>query len=244
MEISTTTLEEPTPRRAAVNALAVVGFVTLLCVGVTLAVYGARYVPAFVSRIGSAAVSLSQTLTSGAHTPASLEVITASSSLPISVPGLVTATSTATSTIDTITAGLPTATTHTPTTSTAPHGKADLSVVTLGTGYLSNNASDSFVASGTVPSGKHGAIKFVVTNVGTNYSGTWQFTANIPSAPTFTSPMQQSLGPNDRIEYVLGFDQVQGTSDRIITISVDDTNSVSESNESNNAVSTVVAKSE
>ncbi len=255
MEITTTTIEQTSPRRATVNALAIVGFIALLFIGVALAIYGARYVPTIVSRVGSAAVSLSQSFRA-AEKPAALEVVTATSTLPFSVPGVVTATTSASTTVAAVTASLPTtgttAGTKTSTTYTtvstpvAPYGQPDLTIAITNIGYLSDSSSDSFITSGTVPSGKRGAVKFVVTNSGTNYTGTWQFGAYIQTSPifSFVSPTQQSLAPNDRIEYVLGFDQVSNTPDRVISITVDSNNALLESNESNNTATVAVARAQ
>src|SRR4051812_5495620 len=46
-------------RQNAVNALAVVGFIALVFVGMTLAIFAARYVPTAVSRIAAGAAFLS-----------------------------------------------------------------------------------------------------------------------------------------------------------------------------------------
>ncbi len=58
MEIMTTTVNRNPGRRAAVNALAVVGFLALLAAGIALAIYSASYFPKIASRLGGAAVSL------------------------------------------------------------------------------------------------------------------------------------------------------------------------------------------
>ena len=45
-------------RKAAINGLAVVGFVALIVAGLSLAVYSVRFVPTVVNSIGAAAVYL------------------------------------------------------------------------------------------------------------------------------------------------------------------------------------------
>ncbi len=228
------------------------GFITLIVLGIGLAIYSARFVPTAVSRIGSAAVELSQLFV-----PASKNNLTV---VPQQIP-FGTATTTATSTTATATATstplpgtavVPAATTPGPkTTSTYPaggtastatlYGQPDLAVSITDVGYLTNNSTDSFVSGVIVPSGDNAAVKFSVTNIGTNISGSWIFNANLPTNTSFifTSNPQQSLRPGERIDFTLGFDRAQ-SGIRQITITADPNNQVSESNETNNtAVSNI-----
>jgi hypothetical protein len=105
------------------------------------------------------------------------------------------------------------------------------------TGYLTAASTDAFVASTTVPYGDRPAVHFKVTNIGTNWSGTWTFNASIPTRPayTFHSPVQQSLAPGDSIDYTLGFDQAITGPDQVITITIDPVGS--DSNTNNNSTS-------
>ena len=61
MHMETTTIRTTSGggRQAALNALAIVGFIVLVIIGMALAVYAARFVPTAISNIGSAAVYLS-----------------------------------------------------------------------------------------------------------------------------------------------------------------------------------------
>ncbi|HEV7121417.1 MAG TPA: CARDB domain-containing protein, partial [Candidatus Paceibacterota bacterium] len=217
--------------------------------GIMLAIYSARYVPAAVSRVGSAAVSLSQIFVP-AHTNDTLTVVP---QIPF---GDATTTATSTATTTTVTSpllGTPAAATSAgPKTTTsypaggvvsnAPlYGQADLAVSITQVGYLTSNSTDSFVSGAIVPSGDNAAVKFSVTNTGTNISGPWSFTANLPTNTSFifTSNPQQSLRPGERIDFTLGFDRAQ-SGVRQVTITADSANQVSESNESNNtAVSNI-----
>jgi hypothetical protein len=63
MEITTTTTTRNPARHAAINGLAIVGFIALLVAGIALAIYSARFLPKTASRIGAAAVSLSSVFT-------------------------------------------------------------------------------------------------------------------------------------------------------------------------------------
>ena len=244
MEITTTTIEQTPSRRAAINALAVVGFIVLLIIGIALAVWSARYVPKAVSRIGSAAVSLSSVFRGHDQGSAQLAVVS-TSTLPfegpiVTIPAATTTVPSGTSHIGTsATAGTAThSVTTTTVTKPAPlYGNADLTVTITHVGYLNRGSdTDSFIASNNVPDGKEGAVQFTVANNGTNSTGAWEFKAEIPTSPSlnYTSPTQPSMNPGDRIEYTLGFDRTKSGDNREITITVDSGKDVNESNENNN----------
>lgn len=239
MEIMTTTYKR-TNRQAALTGLAVVGFITLIVLGILLAIYSARFVPAAVSRVGSAAVYLTQVFTPAPkdtdlqvvpQIPFEVATSTATTSPLVTAPVTTTkpvtyptATNPGTQTTNTYGAGTPTL-----------YGQADLKVTITDVGYLALDNTNSFVSAKKVPDGKNAAVKFTVTNIGTNKSGTWSFQAQLPttSSYTFTSDVQQSLNPNEHIDYVLGFDRARN-GDRDIMVIVDSGRNVSESNEANN----------
>lgn len=248
---TTTTISHRPARTAAVNALAIVGFIALVFIGIALAIYAARFVPTAVSRVGSAAVYLGSAFTP-ADEKADLEVVpgesipfepAASTTTPVETPATPGTTPTTPTRPTTPVAGQGTSGTYPVGGSVAvpqaPYGKADLTVSVLSVGYLNSADTDTYRVSNEVPDGKRGAIKFVVTNKGTNVTGTWKFKAEIPTSPsyTFTSPTQKSLNPGDKIEYVLGFDKTKEGNDRRITITVDTGKDVDESNENNNYAS-------
>jgi hypothetical protein len=249
MEITTTTINRNPTRRAAVNTLAVVGFIALIIIGIALAIYSARYVPKAVSRLGGAAVSLSQIFRPASTTPVLQVVSLASTTLPIENDA---ATSTASTTVTfptatttpvktPVTGGTTTRTVVTTTTATrpAPYGLPDFAVTVTAVGYLDNGTTDSFVPSTSIPYGKTGAVKFTVRNIGTNITGNWNFRADVPTSPSFsfTSPEQQSLYNGDQIDYTLGFDRGLQGNNRVITITVDPNNYITEQNENNNTSS-------
>lgn len=246
MEITTTTTTNPNGRQATITALAVIGFVALLIVGIMLAIYSARFVPVAINRLGGAAVSLSSLFKPAED--AKLEVVVATSTLPFTESTTTVATATSTGLIATNLAGSTTpATPSTPvrgpqTTTTYPatpavlFGQSDLTVTITQVGYLPTSDNSSFIATNNIPSGAKVAVKFTVVNKGTNATGAWSFVASIPASTSiFTSPTQQSLRPSDRVEYILGFDRPRSGSNKNIEVTVDDTNVVSESNESNNS---------
>lgn len=251
MEITTTTVNRNPGRRAAVNALAIVGFIALIIIGIGLAIYSARYMPKISSRLGGAAISLSSIFNRNSEEPA-LQVVTATSTLPFGDESVTTASSTDSSSDQDSksngskntsgtsgTSGSVTRYTTITTTSTvAPYGNPDLQVTITDVGYLrSKGDTDTFVASDSVPSGRDAAVKFTVKNIGTNVTGSWKFQATVPTSSsntTFTSPTQDSMNPGDTGQFVLGFEHSRSGNNRLITIKVDSSKNVDESNEGNN----------
>lgn len=253
---TTTTTQDSSGRRAAVGALAIVGFIVLIIIGIGLAIYTARYLPDLSSRLGGGAVSLSSIFHK--KTDTSLQVVTSTTTLPFDDSSTVSSTSTTTLPTETP-APASTGTTKKPvtggtvpvkyvtvttTTTVAPYGEPDLTVVISQVGYLNTKGdTNSFVSSRTIPSNKDGAVRFTVTNIGTNVSGQWKFEASLPTSSgqsTFTSPYQDSLGPDDNADFVLGFSHTHSGDNRDITVTVDPSDLVSESNENNNVASTFV----
>lgn len=255
METTTITTETSSgTKRVAVNALAIVGFIVLIGIGMMLAVYAATFVPAAVTRLGSAAVYLSSVFVP-AEKPATLEVVEPGTTVPFpeapvvaeatTTPAVATTPATAPAAIAP-SAG-PTKTTVYPVgTGTKPTpvltGLSDLTVEIVATGYLTSSDTSTFIKSDTVPDDRRGAVKFTITNKGTNASGRFDFDATLPTTRTytFTSDKQDSLLPGEHIDYVLGFDRARSGDDRVISISVDADNDVKESNESNNSDSVKV----
>ncbi|MBU6323451.1 MAG: hypothetical protein KGI41_01415 [Patescibacteria group bacterium] len=245
--------ETPT-RQVAVKSLAVVGFIALIAAGMMLAVSTARYVPAAFSRLGAAAVSLSSVFTSG--TPASLVVVPGTGTTTIPFGGTATSTAPATTTAPVTpkpkpkpvvpTAGPGQSSTYqisgATTTPPALHGLSDFATTITAVGYLTSSSTDSFVASTTVPHGASAAVKFTVTNIGTNATGAWKFQANIPTETSYNwvSPIQASLNPGDHIDYVLGFSQAKAGVNQTISIVANYDNAVIETSTNNDSDSRTV----
>lgn len=246
--METTTIRTTTgaTRRAAINGLAVVGFIMLVILGMALAVYAATYVPGALSRIGSAAVYLSSAFIAPTE-ETDLVVVPPTETVPFGndVPAATTTPATTTPTVTPATPVAGTPVTRVVQVGTAPaplSGLSDLTVEDVVTGYLTTSNTSSFVKSNTVPDGKRGAVKFTVFNRGTNVSGRFEFEVELPTkkAYTYNSGNQQSLNPGERIEYVLGFDKTKDGDNRIITITVDPDKDIKESNEGNNTRSVTV----
>lgn len=251
--METTTISTKTgngARSAAVNGLAIVGFIVLVLGGMALAVYAARFVPTAISRIGGAAVYLSSVFVSN-DAETNLEVVptetvpfdesnVTATTTPVAVTPAAPATPPAAPVTPAPTAGTPTNTVY-PIGGTVVQvpltGLSDLTVDITATGYLTSSDTKSFVKSDTVPDGKRGAVKFSIINAGTNASGAFTFDAELPTTSTYTfhSGSQQSLNPGERIDYVLGFDRTRDGKNRTITVTVDPKERVTESNERNNS---------
>lgn len=228
----------PTRRSSAVTALAAVGLVSLIGMGVWGGVYSSRYVPEVVNRLGAAAVYLGSSLSPApTGTPSEVATSTEETVISFGTPEPIMATTTE-----------PRAATSTPApvqkkvalppTPPALHGSADLTVSLVAIGYLRTDATDSFVASTSVPSGAHPAIRFTIKNAGTNASGTWSFDATIPTRTAFTyhADPQISLLPGESMIYTLGFDRAAaGTAERI-TITLDPAGDITETSETNNTL--------
>jgi hypothetical protein len=248
METTTTTTRKTTDRRAAVNALAVVGFIALILIGIALAIYTARYMPKLASRFGSGSVSLSSIFhSSDENDQPSLDVVTSTTTLPIDDAVIATTTGSATDagSKKPATGSAPTTVTTVRTVvTTGPgpmYGDPDLAVRITDVGYIRRDGdTDTFVSSDEVPDNRDGAVKFTVVNAGTNETdNNWKFEVEVPSSPsqTFTSPTQRNLKPGESIDYVLGFEKPKEGNNRDITVTVDPNDRVDESNERNNEAS-------
>jgi len=108
-----------------------------------------------------------------------------------------------------------------------PNGQVDLQVRITDIGTA--DAAGIFTASSSINVYAQGVIKFSVTNIGSKTSDNWTFNAVLPTYPMhiFHSTSQKALQPGDRIDFTLGFDQLNGTlTDGVITINVDPTGSI------------------
>ena len=235
-------------RQVAVGVLAVIGFITLIGASMWLAVYSTRFVPSVVNRIGGAAVYLGSVFTPS-PAPGLSVVSTPTASTTISF-------GTASSTISTSISSTPKeplATNWTPGTpvditsgtvsSPAPinyYGSPDLAVEIKTVGYTV--ADGNIIATTTIPAYTQSAVKFRVTNVGTNVSGPWTIRISIPERTyeqTLNSlvPTGSNVPPN---EYVAYFINVAPGANRPIVITIDPKHQLSESSTANNIASTSV----
>lgn len=254
MNISTGTPE----RHRTIYGLAVVGFIALVVAGMWLAFYSTRFIPGVADRIGVAAVYLTSVFAqesapalSVVPSPTAPTIISfdqggsAASTTPVREnssplprtstprkPTQPTAGAKTNSTFDLSSAGA----------TRALSGLPDLVVTVNAIGYFAGASTDSFVASSTVPVGNRPAITFTIKNIGTNASGSWRFSASIPTQSFFLyqSQPQQSLAPGDSIDYTLGFDQSNKGTGQMISITANFDRTVGESNTNNNSASATV----
>jgi len=229
------TTEKTDSREMATNVLAVTGFIALVALGIWLAVYSTRYVPAIVNRIGEAAVYLGAVF-SPAPAPA-LTIVPATSTTTMATAAATTTAAVATAPV---TSGTKTNKTYQMAgtiTNVTPYGLPDLAVTVTAVGYFKDASTDSFIASTTVPYGYQPAIKFTIKNVGTNWTGTWRFSASIPTRRlyVFESDPQQSLASGESIDYTLGFDQALVGTQQIASITANFDHTVQDKNTVNDS---------
>ena len=253
-------------RRAAMNGLAVVGFVALILIGIATAIYAATFLPKALSKLSTANVFLSSIGNTNNNqlqaVPSSIPVTNtpAPTTIPVSpAPTPVTTTPTpvvTTPTVPTVTTPTVTPAPVTPTYTkpvyqvvTVPasqnyYGLPDLTVHIVSVGYLRTYGdTSSYTTSSYVPQGYEGAIRFVVGNSGTNSVSNWNFEARLPTSDSssyYRSSTQRALNPNDSITFTLGFDNGNIGNSRTVSVTVDPNNGVSESNEGNNTDSSSI----
>lgn len=247
MEITTTTTDKSPNRQAAQSALAIVGFIALILIGIGLAIYAARYVPVALNRLGTGAVSLSSIFT-----PAEEEVVeepvVVVSETTVPFEPIATSTDSGETVTPTYTPGPVATGTVRPGTVTytqpvpivvppqGPYGRADLSVEITAVGYCTSDRVSSFRRSNDVPDGENGGFQFAVRNLGTNTSGSWDFEYDLPTSPALSRTVsnQRSLSPGDRVDYTLCFTEPRSGNNRTVRVDVDSNREVTESNENNN----------
>ncbi len=115
-----------------------------------------------------------------------------------------------------------------------PVGTPDLSLRLVAIGVI-DPRTGAFIQKNVFGSYETVSLKFDVANRGSGNTGSWSFTADLPTntSQPYQSLMQNPLGPGDHIEFTLNFNApVSGS----VVIHVDPTNAVSESNEGNNTL--------
>lgn len=117
-----------------------------------------------------------------------------------------------------------------------PRGTPDLAVSITAIGTL-DRSTNVFTPTATVRAGERAAVQFFVTNLGTKTAEFWNFNAALPTSPfhIFSSDSQRPLAPGDRIEYTIGFDEVDArATNGVFTVNVDPANGIRELSEVNN----------
>lgn len=123
-----------------------------------------------------------------------------------------------------------------------PNGTPDLSVRIVDVGII--NASGVFVATSSVFRTQQAAVMFDIVNNGTAVSKQWDFTAILPIAVDgyYHSDMQQPLSPGDRIRFTLGFTDLNTVGENKFVMTVDPSNSLKDSNRSNDSATATIFK--
>jgi hypothetical protein len=231
---------------AAVEALAIIGFIALLILGIMLALYGARFIPGAVSKIvhtSSTIGSPSDSDNATSTQPSYLHVTSTTALQPSAATTTVTLPSSPQHWSAPVTEpSQPIVTHHESTGYKAPYGNPDLATTILATGYLTGESTDTFVPAQLIPPGARPAVKFIIANKGTNATGPWNFLAKIPTVTgtVFTSPTEVSMNPGDHVVFTLGFNQAFPGPAQTITVVADPTNVIYESNEGNNSAAAAV----
>jgi hypothetical protein len=121
------------------------------------------------------------------------------------------------------------------------YGSSDLTVRLIGVGML--DSTGNFVYATNIPKDSNAAIKFEVTNNGTNNSGPWDVSATLSPAMswyTFRSNNYPSIAPGQRTEVVVNFSGVNYLGDNIFFVTVDPNNLTTDTNRINNTLSSII----
>jgi hypothetical protein len=237
--METTHVESTRTKGAALNSLAIVGFVALIIIGILATIYAASFIPKMLNGSGSngsAAAYLSglsdkSDTTVTATTPTTPSTVASTPLTPVETPKPTTITNTIVKYV----------TVPSSNTSTSYSGLADLTITITDKGYLRSGAG-SFVSSSYVPSGYQGAVRYRITNTGSNVSGSYRVDIRVEtnSGTDNDSVTGNSLAPGRSVEGTGSFDANAGGT-ATIRLTVDADNVVSESNENNNTDSTSMA---
>tara|TARA_B100000508_G_scaffold60333_1_gene46967 strand:- start:26979 stop:27725 length:747 start_codon:yes stop_codon:yes gene_type:complete len=235
-------------KNAAINGLAVVGFITLLALAVVLAGNSARFIPTVVNGAVNGLSAAVVGITS-IFVPADGDVIvvetsttTPTTNFPIVLEPEVEEPVVETPAVTPTPGGETTEVTEqnpgAPVSD--PNGLPDLVPTILATGKLVGGyAADNFVATSTLSKTDRIAVKFAVENKGTKETGTnWRFNVVMPTETTYIfegkAEHVQNLLPGEKIEYVIGFDRSKVGTDLQIAVAIDHKSGVVESAEDNN----------
>ncbi len=116
-----------------------------------------------------------------------------------------------------------------------PSGMADLQLKILSVGAI-DPYTGTFVPKGTIRTNERAAVQFEVTNMGDKATGSWTYSAELPTYPhyIYASKYQASLMPGAKATITVAFDKL-ATGRATVAIHADQNNSIHEINENNNA---------
>ncbi len=215
----------------------IIGLVVVLIVLGSYAII--RVIPSILSSLASVSVSVSsifkpKTTPVPTATPAATVIPATPTPTPTNTNGVIFSNATPTPTPVTQVQTNPVQTTQT-NNFYNPNARADLAVRVISTGII-NRTNNQFIAEPTINSGDKAAVRFEIVNQGDKATGNWTFSALLPTQSAqniYTSPVERSLAPGDRIEFTMGFEGITSGAQSLI-ISADEGNIVPESNENNN----------
>jgi hypothetical protein len=247
-------VEEAPARTAAVNALAVVGFLALVFLGIMLAIYAARYIPEVISGLGSdsdsdtaAGIEAVPATIPFNETPATPAPVATTSPTPAvtPAPAPVYQHPAATAPKPAPIVGYQTITTPYPTpgsvripTNPTLFGLPNLVTTIVAVGYVDSHGT--FFADNSIDTSDRLAVKFRVTNTGTNKAEDWKVRVTLPTESDrsfdFNSRTQDDLLPNGYVDFVAHLDpgDARDEDNQDITVEADYENDVRETNESDN----------
>jgi hypothetical protein len=251
MEKTTVYSYETQGTRAAVYGLAVVGFLALVFIGIMLAIYASRYVPEALTKLsflGHGDSGLSVVPTTTLPFPGGAASSTPATTTPaVTKPATTTPAKTGSSQAAAATIGYKTVITDYPTPGSVKipsnsaqnlSGLPNLTTTVIAVGYLDKD--QDFVADKTVDNDDELAVKFRVTNTGTNVSGVWNLQVLMPTKNNdefeYDSDPQHSLNPGDYNDYIVSLNKNQARVDDEdrITITADPDDKIKETSERDN----------
>jgi len=207
------------------ESVAIIGFIVIAILGMAIAVYAARFVPSAISGLAGAGAYVSNLfiLEDGTNDPVIVDEPVVDE--PVT-PEPVTPEPD------------PVPPTPAPTKPVAPayYGLSDLTVNITTVGYCTTGAQNSLVPSNTVPRGaRYGGVRFTVTNIGTNFSGTWAYEVETAASPSESiERFGSTIAPGGIAIGTVCFPRGTRENDGEVTVTVDSRNSVLETNERNN----------
>ncbi len=127
--------------------------------------------------------------------------------------------------------------------------RPDLAVRVAGIGVI-NDYNGAFIPTGQIYANQKAAVQFEVRNSGGQSTGTWTFSADLPtnSDSTYESGREPSLAPGESLILTIGFDDIntddfdsrRGSYQVPVSITLDQDDRIDESNENNNDLSTEI----
>lgn len=123
-----------------------------------------------------------------------------------------------------------------------PSGIPDLAIAIVDTGII--NGVGNFIPATSTGSGEQTGLVFEVSNSGTAASGQWRFVAHLPTlSGDFTSELQDSLNPGEKIRYTIGFQLLRNQGQNTVSIDIDPTRQITtEANRNNNTASVIIIR--